>query len=283
MLRSFLCASGPDAMLTDVSLAIEAEPEWSPWWDTALCLLGEAKLLRGDLAGARQAFTASCSSGTALGNAGTAVHCESELALLAMDGGEWDDAAAHLDRALALIDEHGLHDYVISAIAVVGAARLALHRGDLETMNQELGKAMRARPTATYVVPYIAVRLRLQLARLYLALAHPTTAKHLQREIDDILHHRPDLGRLGDEAAALRAQLAASGADDRAGRTPLSPAELRLLPYLQTHLTFADIGGRLYVSRNTVSTQAKSIYRKLGANSRSEAVALATAAGLLGG
>ena len=63
---------------------------------------------------------------------------------------------------------------------------------------------------------------------------------------------------------------------------PLTPAELRLLPYLQTHLTIAEIGSRLFVSRNTVSTQVGSIYRKLGVTSRSAAVERATAAGLLG-
>ena len=68
-----------------------------------------------------------------------------------------------------------------------------------------------------------------------------------------------------------------------AGGTPLTPAELRLLPYLQTHLTFKQIGERLFVSRNTVSSQVGSIYRKLGVSSRSDAVQSAMSIGLLGG
>ena len=72
-------------------------------------------------------------------------------------------------------------------------------------------------------------------------------------------------------------------AADRAGGPPLTPAELRLLPYLQTHLTFREIGERLFVSRNTVSSEVGSIYRKLGVSSRSDAVQRATAIGLLGG
>ena len=67
------------------------------------------------------------------------------------------------------------------------------------------------------------------------------------------------------------------------GGTPLTPAELRLLPYLQTHLTFREIGRRLFVSRNTVSSEVGSIYRKLGVSSRSDAVQRATTVGLLGG
>ena len=67
-----------------------------------------------------------------------------------------------------------------------------------------------------------------------------------------------------------------------AGGPPLSPAELRVLPYLQTHLTLPEVAGRLFVSSNTVRSQVGSIYRKLGVSSRSEAVQQATAIGLLG-
>jgi LuxR family transcriptional regulator, maltose regulon positive regulatory protein len=63
---------------------------------------------------------------------------------------------------------------------------------------------------------------------------------------------------------------------------PLTPAELRLLPYLQTYLTADKIAGRLFVSSHTVETQIKAIYRKLDVSSRSEAVQKATAIGLVG-
>ena len=56
------------------------------------------------------------------------------------------------------------------------------------------------------------------------------------------------------------------------GASSLTTAELRLLPLLPTHLSFREIGERLYVSRSTVKTQAISIYRKLGVSSRSEAI-----------
>jgi DNA-binding CsgD family transcriptional regulator len=61
----------------------------------------------------------------------------------------------------------------------------------------------------------------------------------------------------------------------------LTPAELRLLPFLATHLSFSGIGERLYITRNTVKTEAISAYRKLGASSRSEAVERATELGLI--
>jgi LuxR family maltose regulon positive regulatory protein len=51
---------------------------------------------------------------------------------------------------------------------------------------------------------------------------------------------------------------------------------------LATHLTFPQIAERLFVSRHTIKTQAMSIYRKLGAASRGEAVELAREFGFLG-
>jgi LuxR family maltose regulon positive regulatory protein len=53
---------------------------------------------------------------------------------------------------------------------------------------------------------------------------------------------------------------------------------LELLP---SHLSYAQIGDRLYLSVNTVKSNLKSIYRKLGVATRSDAVAVARASGLL--
>ena len=92
----------------------------------------------------------------------------------------------------------------------------------------------------------------------------------------------PALGALVDEVSEFRRILIVSAHATTAGGTPLSPAELRLLPYLQTHLTFKQIGERLFVSRNTVSSEVGSIYRKLGVSSRSDAVQRAMTIGLLG-
>lgn len=61
----------------------------------------------------------------------------------------------------------------------------------------------------------------------------------------------------------------------------LTGAELRLLPLLATHLSLPEIGAELFLSPHTVKSQAISIYRKLGASSRREAVACARKSGLM--
>ena len=73
--------------------------------------------------------------------------------------------------------------------------------------------------------------------------------------------------------AALQVRAAQPGTS-RPGRIvtePLTPAELRVLELLPTS-TYPQMAATLYISRNTVKTHLRSIYHKLGATSRSEAI-----------
>ena len=63
----------------------------------------------------------------------------------------------------------------------------------------------------------------------------------------------------------------------------MTTAELRVLPLLTTHLSFREIGAELFLSPNTIKSQAVSIYRKLGAATRGQAVTRARELGLLEG
>ncbi len=282
MLRAAMCAAGAEQMATDTSLAVAEEPPWSSWRATALCLSAEAQLLLGHSERAAELFLETCAVAARLGNVNIGILSRAELAVMAMDGGRWAEAAEHLQIALPTVDEFRLNDYVLSVLTFSAAARLAVHRGDREEADRQLAWAMRARPSCTFVLPWVAVRVRLQLANTYAAIADQAAARHLLREIDDILAQRPALGALVDQVSDLRGVLTSSAQVTVAGGPPLSPAELRLLPYLQTHLTFKQIGERLFVSRNTVSSEVGSIYRKLGVSSRSDAVQRATTVGLLG-
>ncbi|PPL20338.1 LuxR family transcriptional regulator [Microterricola pindariensis] len=281
MLRALMCASGPERAAADAAFALAQEPSWSPWREQALCQGGEAELLRGNADAAEALFAEAAELARQHDNAGVQALAEAECALIAMDRGRWPEGAARVERALSSVELHRIQDYAIAVPAVVAAARLALHEGDLSRAERELTRAMRARPVCTYAAPALATRVRLSLAKSYWAIGDHATARHLLREIDDILLHRPALGALLGSVSALR-DIISSSAAGAGGYSPLTPAELRLLPYLQTHLSIPEIGARLFVSRNTVSTEVGSIYRKLGVSSRSEAVDRATSIGLLG-
>jgi DNA-binding CsgD family transcriptional regulator len=61
----------------------------------------------------------------------------------------------------------------------------------------------------------------------------------------------------------------------------LSTRELEVLRYLATMLTAGEIAAELYVSVNTIKAHTRSIYRKLGASRRQEAVVRAYECGVL--
>ena len=97
------------------------------------------------------------------------------------------------------------------------------------------------------------------------------------------LIRRPGLGVFVQEASDLRAELTQVLGSPAQGASSLTAAELRLLPMLATHLPFPEIAQKLFLSRHTVKSQATSLYRKLGASSRSQAVTRARELGLLEG
>jgi LuxR family transcriptional regulator, maltose regulon positive regulatory protein len=120
----------------------------------------------------------------------------------------------------------------------------------------------------------------LELGRAYLAVDDLAGTRAVLRQARDILRLRPSLGILPAQVEELRSRLdTARGAT--MGASSLTTAELRLLPLLATHLTFREIGQRLYLSHNTVKTQSISIYRKLGVSSRGQAVQRVQEIGLL--
>jgi LuxR family maltose regulon positive regulatory protein len=92
---------------------------------------------------------------------------------------------------------------------------------------------------------------------------------------------RPDpyLTQLIDHAERVVPTAAANGPGTML--EPLTTREREVLGYLPSHLTVPDIASRIYISPNTVKSHLKSIYRKMGAGSRGDAVTIAVSRGLL--
>ena len=190
------------------------------------------------------------------------------------------DGDLRVYESLAIVEMAGLEEYGASAMVYAAAARLHVHRRDSDAAIASQAKAMRLRVVTTWTFPYIGVLLRLVLADVQLALNDVDGARILVHEIDEIVHHRPELGRFNDRVDHLRTRVSTANKVLGSGPT-LTAAELRIVPYLQTNLTLQEIGDRLYVSRNTVNTHVGSIYRKLQVSSRGEAVRTARDIGLL--
>ena len=108
--------------------------------------------------------------------------------------------------------------------------------------------------------------------------AAPYPARHTRDP-----RHRIEAGHAATIPSAARARLANERDSSAPGPSALTGAELRLLPLLSTHLSFPEIAGEFSLSRNTIKSQATSIYQKLGASSRTQAVTRSRELGLLEG
>lgn len=61
---------------------------------------------------------------------------------------------------------------------------------------------------------------------------------------------------------------------------PLTRRERIILSNLDEDVTLEEIASKLFVTRNTVKSQVRSVYKKLGVSTRADAVACARAFGL---
>ena len=127
----------------------------------------------------------------------------------------------------------------------------------------------------------LGAQVRFELVRERLGRADSAGARLLVREIDQLLRRVPALGLLTDQAVEVHAQVEAITTLNGDAGPLLTEAELCVLPLLETHLKLGEIAERRFVSRATVKTQAISIYRKLNARSRSEAMERASEMGLI--
>ena len=283
LVRASMCRAGVARMADDAEMAVSLLPADSTWSPTARILLGVAIAIEGrrrsadvELAAATELASASDSSPThaAIGFVFRAA--------LAMDRGDWTvaEALARQARTIALDGEvaEGAAGMAVDAMS----ARIAARRGALHQATADAVRAQRLRANAGHAVPWLAIRARLDLAWALLALADPTAADTMLGEAEEVVGRDPALGVLVEEIEELRGHLERS-IEGPAGASMLTLAELRLLPILATHRSLPEIAAQLNRSSNTIKTQAKSIYRKLEATSRSEAVDRARALGLLDG
>jgi len=281
LLRAVLCRHGARQMRADADEAVwrlAAENIVAP---VAQLMQGIARVLCGDLEAADMFLEDAASGAEEAGAHETRATALSYWSLLAMTDGDWDRAAALANQAGTALRRAGIEDGWATPMVCAMQARAALHRGDVPAARRELIRAQRLRPVLTYAAPHLAVQARIELARAHLALTDLAGDRTLMREIDGLLKRRPGLGTLIGEAEALRGRLAKERGSIIPGASALTAAELRLLPMLSTHLQVHEIAAELVLSPHTVKSRMKSVYRKLDATTRHQAVTRARDLGLL--
>jgi LuxR family maltose regulon positive regulatory protein len=281
VVRATQCRDGVERMQADAELALrELGPAsgWRPW---ALVNRGAAHLLMGEVDLADGAMAEAAEEAESIGFTPSRIVALSERSLLAAARGDEARSAELAVEARTLVEDHGLEGYVRSALAFAVSARREAHRGQLDRARLELERARALTPQLTRALSWYSVQAALELAQVHLSLLDVAGARSWLALADTILLRRPRLGNLVARRAELDEQVERVAAAHEGRASTLTPAELRLLPLLTTYLSFREIGEHLFVSRNTVKTQAISVYRKLGVSSRSEAIVRAGQLGLV--
>ena len=200
------------------------------------------------------------------------------LALLAEDGGRWDEAAESVARAERIYPRMGLDESVHHAIFLVNLLshlRLMSNRSDPETMafawviDDFMQDMVRNRPSELLMSYVLLGEVALEQGDLAAARAWCERAL-------EVVAEWPDAGAFRRRARQLKDAL-----DRRVLAEPITPAEQRVLELLPLHLTVARLAEHLFLSPATVKAHLRSIYRKLEATNREEAVERARELGFL--
>ena len=279
-MRATLARGGLAGMAEDAERAYALEPEASPWRATCRLLGGTALQLmnRGDEAirqlqeGARLAAI-------------TAPHvhalCLTQLAIAVLPREEWDDATELATRARAQVERHDLGAYPTSALVFAASALVRAHRGLIDAARQDFTAALCLRGRLVEFAAWYDVELAVVLAEAALRLGDLGRTRDLLRDANRMIRPLPDAQTLAlwieKSSSRLESVLGPGGTLP----SSLTTAELRILRYLPTHLSFREIAERVYVSVHTVRSQANAVYRKLEVSGRSEAVARARSLGFL--
>ena len=209
------------------------------------------------------------------------VLCLAQLALLAVDEDDWEQAALLSSRARAQVERVGLDEYPICALVYAVSALVRAHRERVEPAQEDRRRAVKLLAALTGGPPWHEIEARVALARATLRLGDVVATRALLADASRLERALPDAPVAAAWIEESRAHADTFAVSSLVGPASLTTAELRVLRMLPTHLSFREMGLRLQVSSNTIKTHAHAVYRKLDASSRSEAVVRARDMGLV--
>ncbi len=272
---------GATRMGEDAARAYELLPNDSPWRASCCLLRGTAALLADQESEAERHLQEGAARG-ALVAPNAATLCLAQLAVLSLEQNDAEIAGDLARRARTVMEEHTLSAYPTSALVFAVSVAAQVRLGHVDEAKEAGSKCAALIDVLDDFIPWYGAETRILLARGLLALGDVAGAREQLAEASRLSRRTPGVAvfhRWFDDAWEqfdIRAETTLVGV------ASLTTAELRVLRFLPTHYSFHEVAERLHVSSNTVKTHVHAVYRKLDASSRSQAVANATRAGLLG-
>ncbi len=275
-------------MSGDVGRAVEAgrrsvEEGETPWRPVGCPVLGIALFWSGKLDEAAAELENSIQEATAAGNHLAAIHASGGLAAIHAEDGDIARADGVARRALDLARDRGLTDHWATTMARVVRGRALEQNGQLEDAGSTVARGVDLSRRGVAAVE-IAFALLSRAETLQL-LGDSDAARSTLRAARAAVADCPDPGILEAMLARAERRLGTAARDGAARRDApvdeLTERELVVLRLLPGELSQREIGEALFVSRNTVKTHMRGIFRKLRVGTRDEAVVCAREHGLL--
>lgn len=253
----------------------------------ACSVYGSALYFSGSIEESKATFRQAVQLAETIGDRRRRSYALGYLALIAAEAGHLTDAERQIRLATAFgtdqtDGEHFVNEHFVNAMVPLAAATVLEVRGDRAAAADaaELAVSL-ARKGAGILEVAKALLVKAKILEL---LGDHDTAAASRDEAGVLLQGCADAGVAQTLLTATQPSKAVAVRPRNQVDTfteALTAKEHEVLRLLATRLSRREIGQRLYVSLNTVKTHQRALYRKLGVETRSAAVARARELGLL--
>lgn len=281
LVRALFGYGGVQIMVAAAQRAEELEPEQtSPRTALVRLAVGMGLYYSGEISRARKPLEEALRL-IGVGQPVVRVTVLSVLSFVAADEGHLEEAESLAREAHRVVKKFRLEAVPQSSAVPIALGRALTGRGKVDEAQIELESGLSERRRFLSLSPWPTLVGLLALAPVRSAGGDRAGARALLAEARAIIEAYPDAGMFPELLERRERELGRRKRQEGANTTQeLTERELAVLHLLDGERSNREIGRILYVSHNTVKAHVKSIYRKLGVDSRKEAAEQARAIGL---
>ncbi len=274
MIDATLARDGAAGMAAAAERALASLDGDSPWISMADLMAGLAAHFAGEHARARRRLSDAARRAAIWNIPLIQVLALAQLALLAAAEGDWQTARILASQGRGQVEHSGLiaRPSIALTMAVSAYVEANDQRREEAIADLEVARALLAR--LQDFGAWFEIETTAALAAAASELNDPEATRGLISSARARLGAIPDAPMLEAWVGEIEEDLVALS---ESGLAELTPAEMRVLRLLPSHLSYPRIAAQLIVSPNTVKSQVRSVFGKLGVSSRHEAVELCLA------
>ena len=274
LIRALFGYGGPVEMMAAAqrAAALETNPH-SAHHAIAHLTLGHAAYVSGDLEPASRALTTAAQSGAS--PTITRMLALSTHSLVESERGQHDLSRTLAERAMGLVDTHGLTAAPEASMAFTALAQAQAAAGSPAAAMSTVEQGLALRRNDPAQAPWMTLHHLLVAARVAAEVGKESMARELFDEASTRMRQFSDgMGAMRSRLSVVERRLRAYP-ERVATVESLTGREHGVLRLLQSDMSLSEIASELELSPNTVKTHTRSLYRKLGARSRKQAVSIA--------